>query len=85
MKLGAKLKFLLYINYYIEIWGRNVQGVKRPIEAKRPGAKRPGVNRPGGETSRGENGFGAKRPGTVEKMLTTMFDVKYYKNIWIQV
>ena len=48
----------------IEIWGRNVQGAKRPIGAKRPGAKRPGAKRPGGETSRGGNGFGAKRPGT---------------------
>ena len=50
--------------------GQNVQGAKRPVGAKRPGAKRPGAKRPGGETSRGGNGFGAKRPGTLQGCAT---------------
>ena len=70
------IPFLMYMNFYIspprpprlEIWGRNVQGAKRPVGAKRPGAKRPGAKRPGGGTSRGENGLGAKRPGTSENV-----------------
>ena len=67
------IPYLMYMNFYInappippriEIWGRNVQGAKRPVGAKHPGAKRPGAKRPGGETARGGNGLGAKRPGT---------------------
>ena len=76
------IPFLMYMNFYIsaprpprlEIWGRNVQGAKRPVGAKRPGAKRPGAKRPGGETSRGGNGLGAKRPGTVSSSLRNVLD-----------
>ena len=58
----------MYMNFYIsaprpprlEIWGRNVQGAKRPVGAKRPG----------GETTRGGNGLGAKRPGTDKNMFS---------------
>ena len=79
------IQYIMYINFYInaphqpiEIWGRNVQGAKRPIGAKRPGAKRPGAKCPGGESSRGGNGFGTKRPGTREVFGTQFYGFYEY-------
>ena len=75
------------INFYIspphtqtEIWGRYVQGTKRPVGAKRPG----------GETSRGGNGFGAKRPGTdtlgqFRFLLAPFAEIEFIKQVRVHV